>query len=173
MKRLLKSYTAAALAMSTGLAPLATQLSTAVATRASLAAVTSAAVLLAPSAAHAQSGKRICGTVWGLRASGKSGYAAIAMEVSKYDVVTCTGLVAAWVGLTSLPTGLMGTAQALFNNTAGVGYGLIGSLRMMQTCESFSGSIQANTGNVCLKMTDYKLYKFVKVSGGAFSMGRL
>lgn len=168
-----KKAAAACLAVSTVVAPVATQISTAVASRAASVMAVGAAAVALPGVAHAQSGKRICGSVWGVRGNGRYGYAAIAMEVYKWDVFTCTGLVGAWAGLSILPNGVMSLAQGLFNNAAGVGTGLTGSIRMMQTCENFSSSIQANQYDVCLSMTDYKLYKFAKVVGGPFAMGRV
>jgi len=173
MKELLKKSIAAVAAATTSLAPVATQLPGAVAARAGLATATSALVLLAPTAAEAQSGKRICATVWGLRASGShTGLASIGMEVSKYDIVTCGALIATWATLTGLPTSVRSMAEGLLGTAAGVGTGLVGSLRYNQTCEAFSSSIHANTNDVCLSMKDYRLYTFVKVYGGPFSMGR-
>lgn len=175
MKSIVRKSLAAATALSTGLAPMTTQFTAASAARLATVSAVSAAVALAPSAAYAQKNKRMCGTVWdgGLRGGNKSGLAAVGMEVNKLDIVTCTGLVGAWVVLTSVPSGLQSLAQTLLGNAAGVGTGLIGSLRMMETCESFSRRVQANTNDVCLKMTDYRLYAFVKVYGGGFSMGKV
>lgn len=174
MNNRIKSFLAAAAAASSTLAPMASQFTAVSATRLSAVAAMSSVAVLTPSTAFAQSGKRMCGTVWdnSISGGGAAGLASIGMEVSKYDFVTCGGLFAAWVTLTSLPRGVTALAKSLFNNANGVGTGLIGNLRYNETCESFSRRVGANTGNVCLKMTDYKLYAFVNV-GGKFGMGRI
>lgn len=166
MNSFLRRSTAGVLAISAGLASVVAPLTTTVASRIGIAAATSAVALAVPMSAHAQSGKRICGTVFGLRlnqsGSGKAGFM---MEVSKYDPVTCTALLATWVTITGLPNSLQSYAQGLLNIQAGVGTGIVGNLRAMQTCEAFSSSVGANTGDVCLQMQDYKIYKFVSAAG--------
>ena len=175
MKSIIRKTLAAAAALSSAMTPMASQFTAASAARLGTVAAMGSIAAMAPSAAYAQSGKRMCGTVWdGLRPGGsRQGLVSVGMEVSKYDFVTCPALIVGWIALTSLPRGVQGFAQSVFNNSAGVGTGLIGNIRLNETCESFSRRVQANTGDVCLRMTDYKLYAFVKIYGGIFSMGRV
>lgn len=173
MKRFLQRSVATLAVIGSTLAPMATQFSAATATRtAALAGVTALALTASPDA-NAQVNKRMCATVWdnSVRIGGTSGLAAIGMEVNKIDYVTCSAVTAAWIALSSLPSTLQGLVQALFGNSASVGTGLIGDLRFMETCEGFSKRIRADRNDVCLSMTDYKVYVFVRV-GSVFSMGR-
>lgn len=175
MKSFIRKSLATVAAVSSTMAPMTSQFTAASAARmGTVAAVTSIATL-APSAAFAQSGKRMCGTVWdnSIRSGSGNGTAAVGMEVSKYDFVTCPSLVFSWVVLTGgLRFGVERWAKAMFGNNAWVGTGLMGDLRMMETCEGFSNRVRANTRNVCLQMQDYRLYVFVK-AGWTFGMGKI
>lgn len=175
MKSLVKKSVATAAAVCSVLSPMATQFTAASAARLGTVAAVSSIATLAPSAAFAQSGKRMCGTVWdnSVRAGSSQGLAAVGMEVSKYDFFTCPATIASWVFLSGgLQAGVQRMAKSLFGNNSFVGAGLIGDLRAMETCEGFSQRVRANTGNVCLQMQDYRLYVMVRV-GGTFGMGKI
>lgn len=175
MKSFIRKSLATAAAVSSAMAPVASQLTAVSTARLGTVAAVSSVALLAPSAAHAQSGKRMCGTVWdnSVRAGSGQGLAAVGMEVNKYDFFTCPALVGTWVFLSGgLRGGVERFAKAMFGNNAWVGTGLIGDLRVMETCEGFSQRVRANTGNVCLRMQDYRLYVMVK-AGWTFGMGKI
>jgi hypothetical protein len=175
MKSFIRKSLATVAAASSAMAPMASQFTAASAARMGTVAAVSSIATLAPSAAFAQSGKRMCGTVWdnSIRAGSSQGLAAIGMEVSKYDFFTCPAATATWIFLTGgLRVGIDRFAKSMFGNNSFVGTGLIGDLRMMETCEGFSQRVRANTGNVCLQMQDYRLYVMVKV-GRTFGLGRI
>jgi hypothetical protein len=174
MKSFLQKSVATLAVVGSTLAPMASQFTAASAVRATAVAGVGALALTASPDASAQVNKRMCATVWdnSVRQGSNRGLAAIGMEVNKLDYVTCTAITAAWIALSTLPNSVESFAKVLLGNSASVGYGLIGDLRFMETCEGFSKRIKANTGDVCLRMTDYKLYAFVKV-GSTFSMGRV
>lgn len=123
-------------------------------------------------AAHAQKNKRMCARVWQSRSGTAAGVVAIGVEVNKYDLVTCLGLHASWAVLTAVPGSVAALARDVFNNASGVGSGLSGRMVAMQTCEDFSRDMRANRGDVCLSMTDYKLYAFAHGDRG-FVMGNI
>lgn len=175
MKSFIRKSLATAAAASCAMAPMASQFTAASVARLGTVAAVSSIAALAPSAAFAQSGKRMCGTVWdnSVRVGSNQGLAAIGMEVSKYDFFTCPALIGTWVFLTGgLRFGVERWSKALFGNNAWVGTGLMGDLRAMETCEGFSRRVRANTGDVCLQMQDYRLYVLLRV-GGTFGLGKI
>jgi hypothetical protein len=136
MKNLIKKSIAAAAAVSSALAPMASQLTTVSAARLGAVAAVSTAAAFAPSAAYAQSGKRICGVIWHHKKDNKQKFA-IFMKVNKGDVFTCPGFI--WgVGLSKLGT----------NWVSGKAFG-------HGTCESFSRQMGWNY-NICPTVPDYR-----------------
>jgi len=103
-----------------------------------------------PSAAHAESGYRICALTWG---SGMLGLT-VAMKVSKYDIGTCG---ASWVALNAAMGGYALADMAAAALRTGTGK----SFHYNATCESFSGNARYN-GDVCKSMNSYRLYSIFR-----------
>jgi hypothetical protein len=88
MKNLIKKSIAAAAAVSSALAPIASQLTTVSAARLGAVAAVSTAAAFAPSAAYAQSGKRVCGVIWRHKKDNKKKLA-VFMKVNKGEIISC------------------------------------------------------------------------------------
>jgi hypothetical protein len=138
MKNLIKKSIAAAAAVSSALAPIASQLTTVSAVRLGTVAAVSTAAAFAPSAAYAQSGKRICGVIWHDKSDKKRKFAKFT-KVNKGEVFTCPGLLASFY-----------LSRRGINWVGGKSFG-------HAECESFSRQMGWNY-NVCPRMQGYKIY---------------
>lgn len=155
-------------------APPAQQVGSVLTARVAAAGAIASGLAMMSGTAHAQKNKRMCARVWRARSGSGAGegVVAIGVEVYKYDLATCLGLHASWTVLTAVPGSVASLARSVFDNASGVGSGLQGRMVAMQTCEDFSRDIRANRADVCLSMTDYKLYAFAHGDRG-FVMGNI
>jgi hypothetical protein len=171
VKHFAKKSAAAISALVTGLCPMAGEMSVATAAR-TAAVVTVSAAALVPMSAQAQTNHRMCARIFNNAGNNGRGWKiAVGMEVNKLDYVTCTALQATWLIISTLPNSFKSFLASSTAQAIGAGHQLQGSPVYMATCESFSKKMNANTGDVCLRMTDYKLYGFAW--DGRFTMGNI
>jgi hypothetical protein len=136
MKNLIKKSIAAAAAVSSALAPMASQLTTVSAARLGAVAAVSTAAAFAPSAAYAESGKRVCGVIFKHKTDNRRKLA-IFMKVNKGDVFSCSGFIWA-AGLSKLGTSWV-SGKSYYHTV----------------CEEFSRKAGLNY-NVCPTVPGYK-----------------
>ncbi|MBW8833068.1 MAG: hypothetical protein JF606_27530 [Burkholderiales bacterium] len=122
--------------------------------RATIGALVGTSAVMLPSAAHAQSGYRICSLTWGRGSMSLT----VAMKVSKYDIGTCGG---SWIAFTAAMSGfaLRDIAASALSSSTGKSY------HYNATCESFSGDVRYN-GDICNSMSAYRLYSVFRGSLG-------
>lgn len=117
--------------------------------------------MLAPSAAHAQSGSRVCAMRFGSANFGVRFY--LYLEVNKSDIFTCAGATAAFEAMlgTSTLASAVGTA---------ISYGL-GPLTYNAVCEKFSSTVRWRDSDICNWTERYRMY--VVVMDGTTRLARL
>lgn len=156
-----KKLTLAVASLATAIAPTTVSLSSFVGARTATVAAGAAAAALLPMTASAQSGKRVCGDGWNfLDLSGTAGFA---MEVYKWDVVTCAAVV---VTITALlgPLSASSLAQNYFGQAVNVWRTKRPGPFVLQTCEAFTAGKLNNKygGDACNSMQDYKIYVYMR-----------
>lgn len=147
---MLKKIGAFITSLSVALAP-ASSLLTSTVSRATIGALVGTSAVMLPSAAHAQSGYRICALVFG------NGWDSltVTMKVSKYDVFTCG---ASWGAFNAA---MFGWSLSSLASTALKSGGR--SFYYNATCESFSWEQRYN-GDICNPMREYRLYSVFRGS---------
>lgn len=131
-----------------------------------------AAVVIAPTAAFAQKGHRLCGAV--MEATNDH-FAGVMMEVNKADFVTCGAIVMASTGQ-YMPSSLnlRNVINKVFMDLYHGGFPDSHLVARMERCEDatkwwFPGSFG---GDVCNSMREYKLYRFFHYRNGSISISR-
>lgn len=153
-----KSKAKAAMAATAAVAGILSPLASTTAVRTAAVAATGVTLATFSSVASAQTNKRICG---GIMKYYSDGFAGAAMEVNKFDFVTCTLFVNTFVKEPVVTAGLRFTIpQALINKLGGYEPPKV---YLMSTCENMTrGTFPpgAYGGDICHSMTDYKIYAY-------------